>query len=240
MEPHEPAATRGTDAGLAAPLAAEARGVVRRFPVAGDVVTALDHVDLDVPVGRMTVVIGPSGSGKSTLLALLSCVQRPDEGTVMIGQTDVLALTRGGRRELRRDRLGIVLPQPSENLLDHLDAAANLRWAARQRRGTEHADNLDELLDSVGLAGTGGRRVRELSGGEQQRLAVACALAGRPELVILDEPTASLDRTSGSALVEALAAVAARGSTMVIATHDRLVAEAADMTAELDHGLRVR
>ncbi|MGZ4770446.1 MAG: ATP-binding cassette domain-containing protein, partial [Ilumatobacteraceae bacterium] len=93
MEPHEPAATRGTDAGLAAPLAAEARGVVRRFPVAGDVVTALDHVDLDVPVGRMTVVIGPSGSGKSTLLALLSCVQRPDEGTVMIGQTDVLALT---------------------------------------------------------------------------------------------------------------------------------------------------
>ncbi|MGZ4671894.1 MAG: ABC transporter ATP-binding protein [Ilumatobacteraceae bacterium] len=240
MEPHEPAATRGTDAGLAAPLAAEARGVVRRFPVAGDVVTALDHVDLDVPVGRMTVVIGPSGSGKSTLLALLSCVQRPDEGTVMIGQTDVLALTRGGRRELRRDRLGIVLPQPSENLLDHLDAAANLRWAARQRRGTEHADNLDELLDSVGLAGTGGRRVRELSGGEQQRLAVACALAGRPELVILDEPTASLDRTSGSALVEALAAVAARGSTMVIATHDRLVAEAADMTAELDHGRRVR
>ncbi|MGZ4770699.1 MAG: ABC transporter ATP-binding protein [Ilumatobacteraceae bacterium] len=240
MEPHEPAATRGTDAPIPAPRAAEVRGVVRRFPVAGDVVTALDHVDLEVPVGRMTVVIGPSGSGKSTLLALLCCVQRPDEGTVMIGQTDVLALTRGGRRELRRDRLGIVLPQPSENLLDHLDAAANLRWAARQRRGTEHADNLDELLDSVGLAGTGGRRVRELSGGEQQRLAVACALAGRPELVILDEPTASLDRTSGSALVEALAAVAARGSTMVIATHDRLVAEAADMTAELDHGRRVR
>jgi ABC-type lipoprotein export system ATPase subunit len=133
-----------------------------------------------------------------------------------------------------------VLPQPSENLLDHLDAAANLRWAARQRRGSQPADDLDELLDSVGLAATGARRVRELSGGEQQRLAVACALAGRPELVILDEPTASLDRTSGLSLVEVLSAVAARGSTMVIATHDPLVAEAADVTAELDHGRRVR
>ena len=221
-------------------LAAEVGGVVRRFPVAGDVVTALDHVDLDVPVGRMTVVAGPSGSGKSTLLALLSCIQRPDEGTVMIGATDVLALGRGARRELRRDRLGIVLPQPSENLLDQLDAAANLRWAARQRRGSKQTDDLDELLDSVGLAATSTRRVRELSGGEQQRLAVACALAGRPELIILDEPTASLDRASGSSLVEVLAAVAARGSTMVIATHDPLVVEAADVIAELDHGRRVR
>ena len=240
MEPHEAGTSRGNNAGIAAPLAAEMRAIVRRFPVAGDVVTALDHVDLDVPVGMMTVVVGPSGSGKSTLLALLSCVQRPDEGTVRIGQTDVLTLSRGGRRELRRDRLGIVLPQPSENLLDHLDAAANLRWAAHQRRGSQQADDLDELLDSVGLAGTSARRVRELSGGEQQRLAVACALAGRPELVILDEPTASLDRDSGTALVEALATVAARGSTMVIATHDPLVAEAADVTAELDHGRRVR
>jgi putative ABC transport system ATP-binding protein len=221
-------------------LAAEVRGVVRRFPVAGDVVTALDRVDLDLPVGQTTVVAGPSGSGKSTLLAVLSCVQRPDEGSVMIGTTDVLALGRGARRELRRDRLGIVLPQPSENLLDQLDAITNLRWAARRRRVADQSDDLDELLDSVGLAATRARRVRELSGGEQQRLAVACALVGRPELIILDEPTASLDRASALTLVDVLSAVAARGSTMVIATHDPLVAEAADVIAELDHGRRVR
>ncbi len=230
MEPHETTVA----------LAAELRGVVRRFPVAGDVVTALDRVDLDLPVGRMTVVAGPSGSGKSTLLALLSCTQRPDEGTVRIGTTDVLALGRGARRDVRRDRLGIVLPQPSENLLDQLDAIANLRWAARRRHVADSSDDLDELLDSVGLAATRARRVRELSGGEQQRLAVACALVGHPELVILDEPTASLDRASAATLVEVLSAVAARGSTMVIATHDALVVESADVVAELDHGRRVR
>ena len=83
-------------------LAAEIRGAVRRFPVEGDVVTALDHVDLDIPVGRMTIVAGPSGSGKSTLLSLLACMQRADEGVVMVGDTDVLTLGRRERRELRR------------------------------------------------------------------------------------------------------------------------------------------
>jgi ABC-type lipoprotein export system ATPase subunit len=224
-------------------LAGEVRGVVRRFPVAGDVVTALDRVDLEIPFGGMTVVAGPSGSGKSTLLSLLACTQRPDEGSVRVGDTEVLALSRRDRRELRRDRLGIVLPQPSENLLDHFDAAGNIRWAAEQRQGRNTAISdvdIAELLDSVGLAAAHGRRVRELSGGEQQRLAVACALAGEPELVILDEPTASLDRTNATALVEVLAGVAARGATMVIATHDHMVIDAADSLAELDHGRRIR
>ena len=224
-------------------LAAEVRGVVRRFPVEGDHVTALDHVDLEIRFGEMTVVAGPSGSGKSTLLSLLACTQRPDEGSVKIGDTEVLMLGRRDRRELRRDRLGIVLPQPSENLLDQLDAAANVRWAAQQRQGRPAADthnDLDEILAAVGLAAASRRRVRELSGGEQQRLAVACALAGDPELIILDEPTASLDRASATTLVEILAGVAARGATMVIATHDPLVIDAGQAIAELDHGRRVR
>lgn len=239
MEPRDKIViTLGTDR-----LAAEVRGVVRRFPVKGDVVTALDHVDLEVPIRGMTVVAGPSGSGKSTLLSLLACMQRPDEGAVLIGDTDVVMISRRDRRELRRDRLGIVLPQPSDNLLDHLDAAGNVRWAAGLRKGTATGDppsNLDELLGSVGLADARHRRVRELSGGEQQRLAVACALAGGPELVILDEPTASLDRVNASALVDVLAAAASRGATLVIATHDPMVIEAGDVVAELDHGSRVR
>jgi ABC-type lipoprotein export system ATPase subunit len=101
-------------------------------------------------------------------------------------------------------------------------------------------EDLAALLDSVGLAVAHARGVRELSGGEQQRLAVACALAGEPELVVLDEPTASLDRSNATSLVEVLAGVAARGSTMVIATHDPLVIEAGDVIVELDHGRRVR
>lgn len=229
MEPHEPR------------HAAEVHELVRRFPVIGDVVIALDAVDLEVPVGQMTVVAGPSGSGKSTLLALLACMQRPDEGSIRVGGTDIVALGRRARRELRRDRLGIVLPQPSENLLDHLNASANVQWAARQRHGASDAGvDIDSLLEAVGLGAASGRRVRELSGGEQQRLAVACALAGSPELVILDEPTASLDRAGATALVEVLAGVATQGSTMVIASHDHMVIDAADLVVELDHGRRVR
>ena len=100
--------------------------------------------------------------------------------------------------------------------------------------------DVDALLESVGLGAASTRRVRELSGGEQQRLAVACALAGTPELVILDEPTASLDRASAISLVEVLAGVASAGSTLVIATHDALVIEAGNVVAELDHGRRIR
>ena len=226
MEPREPAA--------------RANGIVRRFPVAGDVVVALDHVDVELEAGRITVIAGPSGSGKSTLLSLLSCVQRPDEGSVHVGSTDVLSLGRGGRRRLRRDRLGIVLPQPSDNLLDRLDARGNLEWAARQRRADRPAGDFDELLGSVGLAGKAARRVRELSGGEQQRLAVACAMVGAPEMIILDEPTASLDRANAAMLVDVLAGLGQGGTTMVVATHDPVVVEAGDAIVELDHGRRIR
>ena len=221
--------------------AAELRGVVRRFPVVGDVVTALDHVEVVIPEGQMTVIAGPSGSGKSTLLSMVACMQRPDEGSVSVGDTDVGVLGRRERRELRRDRLGIVLPQPSENLLDQFDAAENVRWAARQRHGrSDHMIDIDSLLEAVGLMAARSRSVRELSGGEQQRLAVACALAGRPELIILDEPTASLDRAAAVALVEVLAGVTAQGTTMVIASHDHMVVDAADLVVELDHGRRTR
>ena len=176
---------------------------------------------------------------RGMLNATINRFQRPDDGVVRIGDTDVLALGRRARREFRRDRLGIVLPQPSENLLDQLDAAANVRWAAQQRRipqGMSAPTDLAQLLAAVGLAAARSRHVRELSGGEQQRLAVACALAGGPELVILDEPTASLDRANATILVEVLAAVASHGATMVIATHDPLVMEAGDVMVELDHG----
>ena len=113
---------------------------------------------------------------------------------------------------------------------------------AQQRQGPTSAgpEDFDELLASIGLAAASGRRSAELSGGEQQRLAVACALAGKPELIILDEPTASLDRTNATTLVEVLRGVTARGATMVIATHDPLVIDAADTLAQLDHGRRIR
>jgi ABC-type lipoprotein export system ATPase subunit len=216
--------------------------LTRRFLAAAGPVLALDEVDVDVPRGLLTVIAGPSGSGKSTLLGLLACADRPDSGAVTIGDVDVLALGSRARRRLRRASIGIVLPQPSDNLLDQLDAAGNLAWSTKQRRGpatTAVKATEAELLASVGLAGAGAKRVRQLSTGEQQRLAVACALTGAPQIVVADEPTASLDRANAEGLVDVLRAAASRGATLVVASHDEHVIEAADTVVRLDRGRRV-
>ena len=214
--------------------------LTRRFLAAAGPVLALDEVDVDVPHGLLTVIAGPSGSGKSTLLGVLACADRPDSGTITIGDVDVLALGSRARRRLRRESIGIVLPQPSDNLLDQLDAVGNLAWSTKQRRGRRDASTDDaELLAAVGGGGGGGKRVRQLSTGEQQRLAVACALTGAPQLVVADEPTASLDRANAEGLVEVLRGAASRGATLVVASHDEHVIEAADTVVRLDRGRRI-
>jgi putative ABC transport system ATP-binding protein len=232
-------ADRGPDA--ADPTVVRAVGVTRRFASLGGPVVAVDAVDVAVECGRLTAIAGPSGSGKSSLLGLLACIDRPDDGRILFGTVDVAARSRRQRRRLRRDRIGIVLPQPSDNLLDRLDAAGNLEWAAglRARRPSLSADERHTLLGAVGLDGLDARRVGQLSGGEQQRLALACAIAGDPLLVVADEPTASLDGVSSDRVVEVLRAAADRGVTLVVAGHDRRVVEAADDVVELDHGRRV-
>ena len=223
------------------PSVARAERVTRRFDSASGPVVAVDHVDVEVPRHRLTVIAGPSGSGKSTLLGLLACMDRPDDGTVWLDDEELTRLSRRRRRALRRRRVGIVLPQPSDNLLDRLDADANLGWSARQRGASSGRTEAErhELLASVGLDGLAARRVRQLSGGEQQRLALACAIVGDPLLVVADEPTASLDRASADQVVDVLRAAADRGVTLVVAGHDRRVIDAADLVVELDHGRRV-
>jgi putative ABC transport system ATP-binding protein/macrolide transport system ATP-binding/permease protein len=221
--------------------AVRAIGVTRRFASPSGAVIALDSVDADMERGRLTAIAGPSGSGKSSLLALLACTDRPDDGRILLGALDVTARSRRQRRRLRRDSIGIVLPQPSDNLLDRLDASGNLAWAARLRRRHVDlaADGGLELLAAVGLETVGTRLVRQLSGGEQQRLALACAVVGDPVLVVADEPTASLDGASADQVVGVLRAMADGGVTIVVAGHDRRVIEAADRVVELDHGRRV-
>ena len=219
-----------------APIAV-ATGVTRRFVDQGETVLGLDDVSMVARAGALTAVVGPSGSGKSTLLAQLACTDRPSAGTVTLAGVDVTAMTGRARRRLRRTRLGIVLPQPSDNLLDDLDAVSNLRWAARTR-GAEPLSRDDAVaqLERVGLAASSAKRVVELSGGEQQRLAVLCAAVGDPVLVLADEPTASLDRVTAAQLVDLLRAFADGGATIVVATHDPALADAADDVVRLDHG----
>ena len=149
---------------------------------------------------------------------------------------------RRARRRFRREQLGIVLPQPSDNLLLHLSAIDNVRWAFRMRRGRGDAsvdERARELMHAVGIGELGAKHIRQLSGGEQQRLALVCALIGQPTVLVADEPTASLDAASSTSVVEALRVLGDHGVTMIVATHDHHVIDVADTVIRLDHGKRV-
>jgi ABC-type lipoprotein export system ATPase subunit len=212
------------------------RGLSVRHALPAGPVDALAAVDIDVRAGRFTALVGPSGSGKSTLLRVVACLEWPTGGMLRVDNIDVLAVRRRRRRALRRRRIGLVSPEPAANLVERLDAAANLRLAARQR-GT--AVDVDVALAAVGLGGRGRDTPAALSSGEQLRLAVAMAVVGLPALVVADEPTSALDPVNGRAVAALLRQVADQGTTLLVATHDPDVAAAADDVIELDHGRRV-
>ncbi len=218
----------------------ELRAVSRWFTSSGGPVVALDDVDLVARRGRLTIVAGTSGSGKSTLLGLVGCIDRPHAGTIDVCGHDVATLGRRARRLLRRRSLAVVLPVPADNLLPASSTVDNLRWTARRRGVVADRLTLLAALESVGLAAALSKPVAVLSGGEQQRLALALALLGDPAVVIADEPTASLDRTSAGLVVEAIRSAASRGVTLLVATHDHHLIEAADDLVVLDHGRRIR
>ena len=223
----------------------ECREVTRRFRTARTETVALDEVTVSCLPASITVVAGASGSGKSTLLAMIAALDRPDAGLVLVDGHDVAALSRRRRRALRAERVTTVLPQPSDNLFDHLDAVGNLRWSdatARRRRGATRPEaelDTDAALAQVGLAERSRHGVRQLSGGEQQRLAIACALASGTPVLAADEPTASLDRRNADSVIAALLHAAGTGRCVVVATHDPDVVAVADQVVWLDHGRRV-
>jgi iron(III) transport system ATP-binding protein len=212
------------------------RGLVKTFPARPAPVTALDDVDLDVPAGSFTAILGESGSGKTTLLRAIAGFTRPDAGTVTIG--DRLCAGPGVFVPPERRRVG-VLPQDGA-LFPHLSVAANVGYGLR--RGRRRAARVDELLDLVGLAGYGRRMPHELSGGQQQRVALARALAPEPTLVLLDEPFSALDAALRVSLREEVRAVLkATGATAVLVTHDQEEAlSMADLVAVMRDGRMVQ
>ena len=213
---------------------AHCRSVGKRFTSTSADVVALDDVTIGIRAGTFVAIAGPSGSGKSTLLSILGCVDRATSGSVLVEGCDLELLSRRQRRVLRRTSLSMILPQPSDNLFDRLEANENLAWIAKFR-GLVDFDPL-ATLELFGIAGCRTKRVREMSGGEQQRLALACALVGDPLLVLADEPTASLDVANAQLVVAALRAAVDRGATLVAATHDPEVISAADSVVRLAHG----
>ena len=194
-------------------------GVVHIFPASGDGlddVVALRGVDLDVDPGEFVSLLGPSGSGKSTVLGLLAGVLRPSAGRVLIGPHDVGRMAPRALARLRGSVVALVLQTPSRNLLAYATVRQNVAFAAGPS-GTSS----DELLSRLGLADLADRVTGRLSGGEQQRIAIAAALASGAQLVLADEPTSQLDAVSRAHVMELLVQVHAEfGCTVVLVTHD--------------------
>lgn len=223
----------------AAPPAASAavcRGVGKTYRTATESVPALVDVSLAVPRARVTVVVGPSGSGKSSLLRLLACIDRPDTGEVFVGGQRVDRLRARARRRLRQQQVAYLFQRPAENLLPYLDAVGQLRLAGQLRGVRVPDDEALALLDRLGLRDRAGHRPAQLSGGEQQRLAVACGVVGSPALVVADEPTAELDTAAAERVIAAMEDLAGAGVGFVISSHDPRVMDIADGFIRLDHG----
>jgi putative ABC transport system ATP-binding protein len=197
------------------------RGVGRDYPGG---VTALRDVDLDIDHGEMVAIVGPSGSGKSTMLNVMGTLDRPTSGEVVIDGFDVAGLSDRELSALRARRIGFVFQQfhlaPGVPALDNVaDGLLYAGASLRQRR-----ERAARALERVGLGHRLGHRPHELSGGEKQRTAIARAVVGEPTLLLADEPTGALDSQSGESLMRLLTDLHQSGATIVVITHERVVA----------------
>ncbi|MEQ3551845.1 ABC transporter ATP-binding protein [Pseudonocardia nematodicida] len=217
-------------------VAAAAIGLVRSYGGGSGTVRALNGISLSLPAGRFTAVMGPSGSGKSTLLHCLAGLDRPTSGQVLLGGTDLGPLDDAALTRVRRDRIGMIFQDG--NLLPHLTAGENIDLAASLAGRRPDPGWRAELVGRLGI----GNRLRhlpaELSGGQRQRVAVARALLNRPDIVVADEPTGSLDTASGRELLGLLrGCVDDYGQTVVMVTHDPLAASVSDQVLLLRDGV---
>ena len=213
----------------------ELEGVCRRYQVGASVVHALQDVDLEIDEGEFVVVLGPSGSGKTTLLNVLGALDVVSEGRVVIAGHDVTAADRSQLTRLRRETVSFVFQ--SFNLFPTLTALENVQCGAEITRKVRDARGRSiDVLGQVGLGDRLHHYPSELSGGEQQRVAVARALVTGNPLLLADEPTGDLDFRTGVQILELLQAQAQAGRTVVVVTHNREISRIADRVVELSNG----
>jgi len=191
----------------------------------------LKDLSLQLPDGNFTVILGPSGSGKSTLLNVISGLERPDSGTIRYDDTDITALSDKALTQFRRDNVGFIFQQ--YYLLPNLTVGQNVKM------GADLASNKDyrAIIEAVGLTDKMNKFPRELSGGEQQRVSIARALAKKPKVLFLDEPTGALDEETGRLILDYIAKLQADlHFTMLMVTHNTNIAEMANTVIKMNSG----
>ena len=213
----------------------EARGLVKTFGAGAGARRVLDGADLDVERGELVAVVGRSGSGKSTLLHLLGGLDRAESGTIEVAGMRVDRQRERGLTALRRHHVGFVFQ--FFHLVPELTGEENVLLAARAaRNGTDNSARGRELIERLGVAPVAGRRPHTLSGGEQQRLAIARALVNDPGVLLADEPTGNLDEQAGRDVLALLRELADDGRAVVLVTHDHEATAAADRVLRLRDG----
>jgi putative ABC transport system ATP-binding protein len=214
-----------------------AKGLKKNFLNGKMETPALRGVDFELREGEFTALVGPSGSGKSTLLNLIGALDSPTSGELEVLGKPMARLSREERAQMRLAHLGFVFQ--AYNLVPVLTAVENVEFVLElQGVGAEKRDRAMEILKEVGLEGKADRRPSELSGGEQQRVAVARAVVSRPQLVLADEPTANLDSANAGSLMDLMVDLRDRfGMTFLFATHDARMMAHAKRTVTLTDGV---
>ncbi|MEW2389838.1 ABC transporter ATP-binding protein [Streptomyces venezuelae] len=226
---------RAVPGGTPGDWAVELRGVRRQYGRGSGAVHALAGIDLALPRGSFTAVMGPSGSGKSTFLQCAAGLDRPSGGTVRLGGTEITGMSENKLTALRRTRLGFVFQ--AFNLLPSLTVEQNVVLPMRLAGHRPDRRKAAEMLTRVGLGDKGRRRPGQLSGGQQQRVAIARALVTQPDVIFADEPTGALDTTTATEILGLLrSAVDSLGATVVMVTHDPAAAAHADRVLFLADG----
>ena len=198
----------------------------------GDI-TALDDVNITVARGEFVAIMGSSGSGKTTLMNILTCLDTPSEGQVLLNGTDAAALDEEARRTFRARTIGLVFQQ--FHLLPYLTACENVMLAQYYHSVTDKAAAL-AALERVGLGHRSSHLPKQLSGGEQQRVCIARALINEPEILFADEPTGNLDAENERIVLNIFAELHAQGRTIVMVTHNPNLGQQTDRIIQLQHG----
>ncbi len=222
-------------------LVINAEGITRVFPVPGGEFTALKGINAQVPKGTFAILKGRSGSGKTTLMNIIGTLDDPTEGAVYLNGTAIRDLGANERENLRRKDMGFVFQ--SVSLIPSLNAFQNVEFSMRMAGiapGRERNRRVEECLNLVGLHKRMNHMPAEMSGGEQQRVAIARSLAHSPKLILADEPTAELDSAMATRVTEIFKEMTRKeGITVLMTTHDVGLMDAADMIIELENGVRI-